>query len=669
MRTVTKAAGMFRAGLLACGILAAPGHAQAVTDEAAIRFGARESVLDISLSPSGEKIAYIGAAKDHSEVLNIIDLAGDATVRTLFVNTEIITDLDWCRWSDDVHLVCQASGMAVRPDGVLIPFDRLFAIDTARGTSRELSRRQTGRALGVAQFGGDLLALDVAEKAGQVLVTAELVPEDSTGTRLASTEAGLGVDLVDVASGRRTPRERADPNAIRYIADQNGVVRVKKRARVDSTGNMTGGFDLLYRPASGGVFRPFAAMTIDGAAVDDFDPVGVDAKRDVVYAFVNKGGYSAIAEFPMDGTGAGKLLMSRSDVDVDRLIRIGRQRRVVGATYATEKREIVYFDRELASLARDLGKALPDQPLINIVGASADESKLLLIAASDTQPGMVYLYDKATRVLEPLLPMRDQLEKVVMGRMQPVSYPAADGTKIPAYLTLPPGSDGKGLKAIVMPHGGPGSRDEWGFDWLVQYFTAKGFAVLQPNFRGSAGYGEDWYGRNGFQAWPTAIGDVNDAGKWLVSEGIARADSLAIVGWSYGGYAALQSQVLDPSLYKAVVAIAPVTDLGFLVQDARDYTNTRLVRDFIGTGSHVEAGSPRRHAAQFVAPVALFHGTRDLNVDVRHSQAMSKALRDAGKNVSYHEFKDLQHDLGDGIARAQMLSEMGAFLAGALPAK
>lgn len=243
------------------------------------------------------------------------------------------------------------------------------------------------------------------------------------------------------------------------------------------------------------------------------------------------------------------------------------------------------------------------------------------------------------------------------------------GTKIPAYLTLPPGSQGKGLKAIVMPHGGPGSRDEWGFDWLVQYFTAKGYAVLQPNFRGSAGYGEDWYGRNGFQAWPTAIGDVNDAGKWLVSEGIARADSLAIVGWSYGGYAALQSQVLDPLLYKAVVAITPVTDLGFLVQDARDYTNTRLVRDFIGTGSHVEAGSPRRHAAKFVAPVALFHGTRDLNVDVRHSQAMSKALRDAGKNVTYHEFKDLQHDLGDGIARAQMLSEMGAFLAGALAAK
>lgn len=330
---------------------------------------------------------------------------------------------------------------------------------------------------------------------------------------------------------------------------------------------------------------------------------------------------------------------------------------------------MVYFDPELARLSRDLGKALPDQPLINIVGASADESKLLLIASSDTQPGMVYLYDKAARALEPLLPMRDVLEKVTMGKMQPVTYPAADGTMIPGYLTLPPGSDGKNLPAIVMPHGGPGSRDEWGFDWLVQYFTAKGYAVLQPNFRGSAGYGEDWYGRNGFQAWPTAIGDVNDAGRWLVSQGIAKPDRLAIVGWSYGGYAALQSQVLDPALYKAVVAIAPVTDLAFLVRDAQDYTNSNLVRDFIGTGPHVEAGSPRRQAAKFAAPVALFHGTLDLNVDVRHSQAMAKALHEAGKTVTYHEFKDLQHDLGDGIGRAQMLAEIGQFLAGALGTK
>lgn len=391
-------------------------------------------------------------------------------------------------------------------------------------------------------------------------------------------------------------------------------------------------------------------------------PVSVDSRRNVAYGFVTKDGYDGIAEFALDGSGLGKILLARDDVDADQLFRIGRQRRVVGASYATEKREVAYFDPELAKLAKGLAKALPDQPIINIVGASADEQRLLLIASSDTQPGMVYLFDKASRELEPLLAVRVVLEKAPLGAMRPVSYPASDGTMIPAYLTLPPGSTGKGLPAIVLPHGGPSARDEWGFDWLVQFFTARGYAVLQPNYRGSSGYGEAWYGRNGFKAWEVAIGDVNDAGRWLVSEGIARPDQLAIAGWSYGGYAALQSQVLDPALYKAVVAIAPVADLNYIVEDARNYTNYKVVRGFIGSGPHLDAGSPRRHAERFAAPVALFHGTRDLNVDVRHSQGMEKALKSAGKPVIYREYEDLQHGLDDSTVRAQMLQDIGRFL-------
>jgi dipeptidyl aminopeptidase/acylaminoacyl peptidase len=335
---------------------------------------------------------------------------------------------------------------------------------------------------------------------------------------------------------------------------------------------------------------------------------------------------------------------------------------VVGASYATEKREIAYFDAELAKLSKDLAKALPDQPLINIVGASADEKRLLMIASSDTQPGIVYLFDKTARSLEPLIQVRGLVGERPMGQMRPVTYPAADGTMIPGYLTLPPASDGKNLPAVVLPHGGPGYRDEWGFDWIVQFLTARGYAVLQPNFRGSAGYGDAWYGRNGLKAWDVAIGDVNDAGRWLVKEGIARPDQLAIAGWSYGGFAALQSQVLDPALYKAVVAIAPVTDLGYLADDKRDYTSYEATRRFVGEGPHIAAGSPRRHATKFAVPVALFHGTRDLNVDVRHSRDMEKALKQAGKPVLYREYPELQHDLGDSAVRAGMLQDIGKFL-------
>jgi acetyl esterase/lipase len=641
-------------------------RSQETTDEAAVRFGARADVLDISLSPSGNKIVFISAGPGHTEVVNVIDFTADAAVKPVLTNTEKVVDIDSCQWASEERLLCQFSGMGGGNGSILIPFDRLIALHADGTNIRMLSQRDSPRALGINQFGGDVIALDVAGEEGMVMMTRNFIPETTTGSRLGNEKRGLGVELVDTANGRGRMREQPDDATLRYIADEQGQVRIKVQALSDINGNLTGAYRYFFRKPDSSSWVPLESLTIDGQPVERMIPLAVDSARNVAFGFVTKSGYDAIAEVALDGTGAGKLLMARGDVDVDGLIRIGRKNRVVGASYATEKREIAYFDPALAKLAADLGKALPDQPLVNIVGASADEQKLLLIASSDTQPGMVYLFDRKARALEPLLPLRPRLEGQAMGQMKPVSYPARDGTLIPAYLTLPPGSDGKGLPAIVLPHGGPAARDEWGFDWLVQYFTAKGYAVLQPNYRGSSGYGEAWYGRNGFKAWEVAIGDVNDAGRWLVSEGIAVPDKLAIAGWSYGGYAALQSQVLDPALFKAVVAIAPVTDLGFLIADARDYTNSRLVRDYVGEGPHVASGSPRRHAERFAAPVALFHGTRDLNVDVRHAQAMERALKEAGKSVTYREYADLQHGLDDSAARAEMLADIGRFLDEAL---
>lgn len=647
-------------------LAAAPVSARAADDQAAGKFGARADVIDISLSPSGNKIAFVSAGPEHTEIVNVIDFTKDAELKPVLTNVEKARDIDWCQWASDTRLLCQISGMVIGTGDILIPFDRLVAVDADGGNLKMISQRDSARALGMNQFGGDVLALDVANEEGMILMSRNFVPDETAGTRLGNLKAGLAVEMVDTADARRRIREQPDDKTMRYVADEFGRVRIKMLAETDTKGMLTGEFRYFYRKTDSNSWLPLGPILIDEQTAQRMTPIAVDSARNVAIGFITKDGYDAIAEVALDGSGAAKLVMARGDVDVDQLIRIGRKNRVVGASYATEKRAIAYFDPALDKLAADLGKALPDKPLVNIVGASADEKKLLLIASSDTQPGMVYLFDRDARALEPLVPLRRELEGVAMGAMRPVTYPARDGTMIPAYLTLPPGSDGKGLPAIVLPHGGPSARDEWGFDWLVQYFTASGYAVLQPNYRGSSGYGEAWYGRNGFKAWDVAVGDVNDAGRWLVSEGISSPERIAIAGWSYGGYAALQSQVLDPGLFKAVVAIAPVTDLGFLIDDARDYTNANMVREQVGEGPHIAAGSPRRHAAKFVAPVALFHGTRDLNVDVRHSQAMENALKDAGKPVLYREYPDLQHGLDDSAVRSAMLGDIGRFLGEAI---
>jgi dipeptidyl aminopeptidase/acylaminoacyl peptidase len=223
-----------------------------------------------------------------------------------------------------------------------------------------------------------------------------------------------------------------------------------------------------------------------------------------------------------------------------------------------------------------------------------------------------------------------------------------------------------GLPAIVMPHGGPSARESWGFDWLAQYFANRGYAVLQPNYRGSAGYGDAWLVDNAFHSWSVAISDVLAAGRWLVKQGTAAPGHLAIVGWSYGSYAALQSAVVDPDLFKAVVAIAPVTDLATLKEEAWMFTNFRTVSDFVGSGESMHEGSPIEHAERIKAPVLLFHGVLDFNVGVDESRRMAARLKAVGRDCELVTFDKLDHQLEDSAARTQLLRQSDAFLRKAL---
>lgn len=622
----------------------------------AAAFGARESIESVRLSPDGSKLAYVAPIAGQGSALYVVDLASGQPRRATAVDGEK-QRLAGCSWVSNARLVCTVFAMVTDGDRVF-PVSRVVAVGADGGNIKVLSQADSHEAAYANLYGGEVIDW-LPDDEGAVLMGRQYVPEMRENTRLEKKEEGFGVDRVDtatLASKRVVPPKR---NASEYISDGRGNVRIMGMSPT-AAGMMGRTIDYFYRTKGSDDWKPFGSynrLTRQGP-----NPYAVDAERDAAYVMERTNGRNALYRVALDGSMRKELLFAHPEVDVAGVVRIGRRGRVVGASYVTDKREAVYFDEELKKLAGSLSKALPGLPLIHFVDSSVDESKLLLFAGSDTDPGRYYLYDKNSRKLEELMLQRPQLEKVALASVKPVSYRAADGTQIPAYLTLPPGSSGKGLPALVMPHGGPGARDEWGFDWLAQYFAHRGFAVLQPNFRGSAGYGDEWFKENGFKSWRTAIGDVNDAGRWLVAQGIADPAKLGAFGWSYGGYAALQSNVVAPDLFKAIVAVAPVTDLNLLKEESRGWTNFTLVSDYIGSGPHIREGSPAQNAAAIKAPVLLFHGDLDLNVDVLESKLMKDKLEDAGKSVELVLYPKLDHYLEDSAVRADMLKKSDAFL-------
>jgi dipeptidyl aminopeptidase/acylaminoacyl peptidase len=491
-----------------------------------------------------------------------------------------------------------------------------------------------------------------------VLMERTYMPEAyKMNTRLVRDKQGLGVDRIELPSLKSSTVESAKDGASAFMSDGRGNVRMMTTAETAAAGSvLSGKFKYHFRPSGSKDWQVLGEY--DASSETGITPRAIDADSDSAYVLKPLNGRDALYRMKLDGSGAETLIAQDQAVDIDDVVRFGHGQRVIGYTYATEQRHTIYFDPEFKKLSESLGKALPNQPLVYFAGSSADGNKLLLFAGGDTIPGGYYLFDRKTRSLNELALARPELEGKPLAAVRPISYSAADGTQIPAYLTLPPGKEAKGLPAVVLPHGGPSARDEWGFDWLAQFLAARGYAVIQPNYRGSAGYGEAFQNDNGFKNWQQAIGDINAAARYLASSGVADPKRVAIVGWSYGGYAALQSVVVDPGLYKSAVAIAPVTDLTLFKQDSRNFGKSMLVREYIGSGENVVAGSPLRQAEKIKVPVLLVHGDLDSNVSISHSDKMASALPQA----EFIRFKGLDHYLNDSAARVEMLTKMGELL-------
>ena len=652
----------FAAATAAHAQTANPPAASAAAPQAAPAelFGARESVQQIDISPDGQHVVYLQPGPGRSTIVYYSDLGANPAPRVVVRSAGLNERLRWCSFVTNDRLICRITGM-VEVDTVRAPFSRLVSLDIDGQNLKLLDQTSSYYDSRLRQSGGAVLDW-LAGSDGEVLMTRDLIPEAGRiGTLAVRTADGLAVDRVNVRTLASTRVEAPNRTASYYISDGRGNVRIMAiQGTRGPSEQLQSGTTYYYRTSGSRDWRAF------GTAADSMVPLAVDPTLDAAYVLKPLNGRQALYRVKLDGSMTTELVYANDRFDVEDVVRASRGSRVVGVTYVEEQRRIVYFDRDYAALARALGHAIPNLPLIDFVNASADGNRILVHAGSDSDPGRYYVFDRTSHALNAILIDRPELEGVTLATVRAVSYPASDGTSIPAYLTLPPGRDGHNLPAVILPHGGPTARDEWGFDWIAQFLAHQGYAVLQPNYRGSAGYGAEWLQQNGFRGWRTSIGDIDAGARWLAAQGIADPNRMAIVGWSYGGYAALQAGATEPGLFKAIVAIAPVTDLQQQKDDARGFTDARNVAEFIGSGPHIVEGSPLRNVSAITAPVLLFHGDRDLNVNVIHSRRMDAALRGAGKHSELTIYPGLEHDLADSQARIQMLSRIGAFLASAL---
>lgn len=366
-------------------------------------------------------------------------------------------------------------------------------------------------------------------------------------------------------------------------------------------------------------------------------------------------------------------LFERSGADIEEVITI-ENRVVVGVRYSGMRPTYQMFDEQLTKDIAQVQGIFPHSA-VHLASWSAGFEKLLFSVSGGSRPEQYFLFQRTGRKLAHVINTRPLITDNDVGQVQTIEYRARDGLTIPAVLTWPARideEDRKHLPLIVLPHGGPEAYDAVGFDWLAQFLANEGYLVLQPNFRGSSGFG-GLFQIAGHKEWGRKMQtDIEDGANALTEMGWADPERMCIVGWSYGGYAALAAGALTPDLYKCVASIAGVSDLDLMLEYERQRFGrqssayrywTQLIGDPAEDRDAIRAVSPSRLAERFSAPVLLIHGRIDNVVPVRQSRRMQDALDDLGKPVRYLEIGADDHNLIADESRIEALEALGSFLA------
>ena len=459
---------------------------------------------------------------------------------------------------------------------------------------------------------------------------------------------------VDTRTGRRTQLESFN-DAVDVAADNTGRLRFASRWDLDEVQHVQ------YKP------QPDSPWTDAPAALvgDAFGVIGFERDDKVAYAMISDQG-EPVSFYKVDvATGSRQKLGGHPVFAPSDYERAGRYGPPVVVTYTAGKPKVDYLDptSEWAKLHAGLMKAFPGE-LVTFHGISKDEKTVLLFVYSDRHPGAYYLYDRGASKLSMLFETMSWIEPAKMSAMTPVEFKNRTGETIHGFLTIPAGRKGPHA-LVVMPHGGPfGVTDTWGFDPHVQYLASRGYAVLQVNYRGSAGRGRTFVG-SGYKQWGTGIqDDIADGVKHVIGQGIVDGSKVCIYGISFGGYSAMMNPIRNPGMYKCSIAYAGVYDLAKLYGD-RDGSkqNRSFFARTMGDGATQEQQSPVNLVARLDVPMLLIHGRSDSVAPFNQFNAAEAALSHAGKTYETLVKPAEGHGFYKEANRVEAFDRIGAFLA------
>ena len=446
-------------------------------------------------------------------------------------------------------------------------------------------------------------------------------------------------------------------NIMGWMTDNDGKLRIATTGDGVNT-------SLLYRDTEEEEFKSILTTNFK----ESVSPLYFTFDNKALYVSSNRArDKSAIYRFDLNTAKETDLIFQHDEVDVYGLMRSEKRKIITGVTYTTDKRQIKFFDEQREKLQNNLEKKLPGVE-VAISDLSKDETKAIVISYSDKSRGTYYYYDIEDDTLLKLADLSPWINDEYMSEMKPISYTSRDGLTIHGYLTIPVGSDGKNLPVIINPHGGPWARDYWGFNSEIQFFANRGYAVLQMNFRGSVGYGREFW-EISFKEWgKTMQDDITDGVNWLIEQGIADKDKIAIYGASYGGYATLAGLAFTPDLYACGVDYVGVSNIFTLLETLPPYweLGRQMMYEMIGDPETekdlLKAASPLFHADKIKAPLFIAQGANDPRVKKAESDQIVEALKNRGIDVPYMVKDNEGHGFSNEENKFEFYEKMEKFL-------